>query len=154
MTKVFHFDSSPEPYQCDAAIVWCFDNRFELVMRKFLKRRQIFRGDSIQIAGGAKSLASPREESERTLVLRQILTSIELHATKRVLLAVHSDCGAYRNGGQLGRAQYEQELRRASAFLNSQLPDIAIECYFVDFEGVWLVEHDTLSPAIPVILAE
>ena len=38
MQKVFHFEAPREKYQCDAAIVWCFDNRFELGFRKFLKR--------------------------------------------------------------------------------------------------------------------
>ena len=38
MNKVFHFDAPREKYHCDAAIVWCFDNRFELGFRKFLKR--------------------------------------------------------------------------------------------------------------------
>jgi len=38
MEKLFHFDAPREKYQCDAAVVWCFDNRFETVFRKFLKR--------------------------------------------------------------------------------------------------------------------
>ena len=38
MKKVFHFDAPREKYHCDAAILWCFDNRFELGFRKFLKR--------------------------------------------------------------------------------------------------------------------
>ena len=37
MHKAFHFDSPRERYECDAAIVWCFDNRFELVLRKLVK---------------------------------------------------------------------------------------------------------------------
>ncbi|MGA8504323.1 MAG: hypothetical protein WB762_01810, partial [Candidatus Sulfotelmatobacter sp.] len=36
--KVFHFEAPREKYHCDAAILWCFDNRFELGFRKFLKR--------------------------------------------------------------------------------------------------------------------
>jgi hypothetical protein len=38
MKKVFHFDAPREKYFCDAAILWCFDNRFELGFHKFLKR--------------------------------------------------------------------------------------------------------------------
>src|SRR5271155_2274942 len=95
MNKVFHFDAPREKYHCDAAIVWCFDNRFELGFRKFLKRIGVNFSDPIKIAGGAKSLASPELETDRDFVLGQIRKSIQLHDTKRVILMVHSDCGAY-----------------------------------------------------------
>jgi hypothetical protein len=37
MKKIFHFDAPRERYQCDAAVIWCFDNRFDIGFRKFLK---------------------------------------------------------------------------------------------------------------------
>lgn len=144
MRKVFHFDAPREKYHCDAAIVWCFDNRFDLGFRKFLKRSGILNTDPIKIAGGAKSLASPEHESDRQFLLDQIVKSKNLHGTSHVILMVHSDCGAY--GGLEGRfrgdrkaeAEYLQgELDRAAAFLNRQLPTVRISQYFVDFEGVW-----------------
>ncbi len=33
MRKVFHFSSPADKYVCDAAVVWCYDNRFETVFR-------------------------------------------------------------------------------------------------------------------------
>ena len=63
MKKVFHFDAPREKYHCDAAILWCFDNRFELGFRKFLKRIGVVNSDPIKIAGGAKCMASPEHES-------------------------------------------------------------------------------------------
>ena len=41
MKKVFHFDSQTDAYRADACVVSCFDARFELVTRKFLKKRGI-----------------------------------------------------------------------------------------------------------------
>jgi hypothetical protein len=102
MRKVFHFDAPREKYLCDAAVIWCFDNRFELGFRKFLKRRGISNTDPIKIAGGAKCLASPELETEREFVLEQIRKSIRLHGTRRVILMLHSDCSAY--GGWSGLA--------------------------------------------------
>src|SRR5271167_292048 len=147
MKKVFHFDAPREKYHCDAAILWCFDNRFELGFRKFLKRIGVINCDPIKVAGGAKCLASPEHESDREFVLDQIRKSIRLHGTTRVILMLHSDCGAY--GGLAGgfgddaRAEAEHhdvELRLAVANLSRELPDVQIEPYFVDFEGVWSVE--------------
>lgn len=144
MKKVFHFESPRERYECDAAIVWCFDNRFDLGFRKFLKKIGVQFSDPIKIAGGAKSLASPDRETDREFVLEQIRKSIHLHQTRRVILMLHSDCGAY--GGLAGgfggdvRAEIEhhkRELRRAAASLRREIPGIAVDGYFVDFEGVW-----------------
>jgi hypothetical protein len=147
MRKVFHFDAPREKYQCDAAIVWCFDNRFELGFRKFLKRQGIVNTDPIKIAGGAKSLASPEHESDRAFVLEQIRKSIRLHHAGRVILMVHSDCGAYGglDGGFGGDTRAEAEtlrtdLARATGYLASQIPGVTVDSYFVDFEGVWDAE--------------
>src|SRR4029077_1704842 len=121
MKKVFHFDAPREKYLCDAAVVWCFDNRFELGFRKFLKRIGVVNSDPIKIAGGAKCLASPELESEREFVLEQIRKSMRLHGTRRVILMLHSDCGAYGGlaDGFAGdaaaeRAHHHGELRRAA----------------------------------------
>lgn len=148
MKKVFHFDAPRDKYHCDAAIVWCFDNRFELGFRKFLKRIGVMNSDPIKIAGGAKCLASPEHESDREFVLEQLRKSIGLHGTKRVILMLHSDCGAY--GGLAGgfggdvereRAFHRAELRRAAEYLARTIPGVEIQGYFVDFEGVWTLEE-------------
>jgi carbonic anhydrase len=144
--KVFHFDAPREKYHCDAAILWCFDNRFELGFRKFLKRIGVTNSDPIKVAGGAKCLASPDQEADREFVLEQIRKSIKLHGTRRVILMVHSDCGAY--GGLAAFDQdtvveaehHQRELERAAANLRAAIPGIEVNGYFVDFEGIWEIE--------------
>jgi hypothetical protein len=147
MKKVFHFDAPRERYQCDAAIIWCFDNRFELGFRKFLKRVGVVNSDPIKIAGGAKSLASPDREGDREFVLEQIRKSMQLHATRRVILMVHSDCGAYGGlaegfGGdaRVEAEHHRAELQRAAENLQKAIPELDVEAYFMDFEGVWSAE--------------
>lgn len=147
MKKVFHFDSPRDRYSCDAAVLWCFDSRFDLGFRKFLKRIGIVYADPIKVAGGAKSLASPDPETDREFVLEQIRKSIRLHDTKRVILMVHSDCGAYGGlaegfGGdaKAEAAHHQRELALAAANLAKAIPGIEIQAYFVDFEGIWDVE--------------
>jgi carbonic anhydrase len=147
MRKVFHFDAPREKYHCDAAVVSCFDNRFQLGLAKYLKRLGISNSDPIKIAGGAKCLASPEHETHREFVLDQIRKSIRLHGTRRVILMLHSDCGAYGGladgfGGdeRLEARHHEEELQRAAEFLRKALPGIDVQGYFVDFEGIWEVE--------------
>jgi len=141
--KVFHFESPREKYTCDAAIVWCFDNRFDLGFRKYLKRNGVIFTDPIKVAGGAKCLASPDHEQEREFVLEQIRKSIRLHQTRRVILMVHSDCGAYggleafKHDTAAEASHHRDELHRAADALRQAIPGIEVEGYFVDFEGVW-----------------
>ena len=153
MKKVFHFDSPRERYSCDAAVIWCFDNRFDLGFQKFLKRIGVVYSDPIKIAGGAKSLASPELETDREFVLEQIRKSIRLHDTKRVILMVHSDCGAYGGladafGGdaKAEAAHHRRELALAAANLAKAIPGIEIQAYFVDFEGIWDAELTSSQP--------
>jgi hypothetical protein len=146
MTKVFHFDAPRERYACDGAIVWCFDYRFELGFRKFLKRIGVVNCDPIKVAGGAKCLASPDDEEERHFVLEQIRKSMRLHQTRRVILMVHSDCGAYgglESFGGDGKREAEHhglELQAAAAKLRASSPGLEILGYYMDFEGVWAEE--------------
>jgi hypothetical protein len=142
--RIFQFESPREQYHCDAAVVWCYDNRFDPGFRKFLGEIGVLKFDSIQIAGGAKSLASPEGERDREFVLEQIRKSRRLRGTDRVILMVHSDCGAY--GGLKGafggdaRVEagfHERELRCAAAVILEEFQGVSVEGYFADFEGVW-----------------
>jgi hypothetical protein len=148
MRKLYHFDAPRQRYVCDAAVVWCFDNRFETGFRKFLQRIGVVYWDAIKLAGGTKCLAAPEGDPIRAFVLDQIRTSMRLHHTRRVILMLHSDCGAYGGleafaGDSAAEARHhEAELKRAAANLAQAIPGIQVDLYFVDFEGVWAVGEE------------
>jgi carbonic anhydrase len=153
MKKVCHSEAPRERYSSDAAVLACFDVRFDPGFQKFLESLGVLRPDSIRVAGGAKCLASPANESERQFVLDQIRTSIRLHQTRRVLLMVHSDCGAYGGLAEAFHgdvaaesAHHRQELQRAADCLAQAIPGLEIQAYFADFEGVWDAELRSSSP--------
>jgi carbonic anhydrase len=143
MRKIFHFSSPKERYKSDAAVVWCYDHRFNLVFTKLLKRLGIRNADPIRVAGGAKVLASPDNLQDRQFVLEQIRTSIRLHETDTVILMVHSDCGAYGglaafdHDAEREARNHRQEMHKAFDAVKAELPDIKVRAFFVDFEGVW-----------------
>jgi hypothetical protein len=127
--------------------VWCFDHRFDLVLRKLTKRIGVTSFDPILVAGGAKCLAGDENESDRQFVLEQVRKSMLLHGTDTVLLMLHSDCGAY---GGLAAFEHDtareaenhrQDLHRALNFLQGEIPELNVRGYFVDFEGVWEAEN-------------
>lgn len=145
MKKVFHFDSPVDQYIADAAVLCCFDYRINRAVRKFLKKQNIERADMIVVAGGAKTLASPRNDFEQDFILEQVRMSIRLHQTARVLVMSHSDCATYGGlahfkGDKHAEAEHHRsELLRAGELLTTNFPGISVEPYFVKFDGIWEV---------------
>jgi hypothetical protein len=137
MEKVFHFDCPQEVYQADACVISCFDARFDLMVRKFLKRRGIQTYDHIKIPGSAKSLAAPEREGDRDFVLRMIRTSIRLHRPDRLLILAHADCGAYQG---IPTGIVVSDVVQAAAVVLAAEPSLAVECYFTDFDGVYKIQ--------------
>ncbi len=142
MEKVFHFDSPSGQYAADAAVLCCFDERIRLVTQKFLMQQQISRPDMIVVAGGAKTLASPRNDFERDFILEQVRMSIRLHQTKKLFLMSHSDCAtygglaAYSNDRQREAQHHQEELRHAAELVKANFPELEVRCFFVQFDGV------------------
>ncbi len=142
MDKIFHFDSPPEPYVADAAVLCCFDQRIRLATYKFLKHQGIVRPDMIVVAGGAKTLASPRNDFERDFILEQVRMSIRLHQAKQMFLMSHSDCATYGGlvafGGDRKREadHHQGELRRAAELVSASFPELKVKCFFLTFDGV------------------
>ena len=144
MQKIFHFDSEPQAYLADAAVLTCFDQRIRQSVNKFLHRRRVARPDMIVVAGGAKTLASPRNDFERDFILEQVRMSILLHGTRRAYLFCHSDCATYGGlaafkGDESAEAEHHfKELQRAADLLKTAFPELQVECFFVNFEGVFV----------------
>lgn len=143
MEKVFHFDSASTPYTSDAAVLTCFDQRIRTTVNKFLQRRGISKPDMIVVAGGAKTLASPRNDFERDFILEQIRMSILLHGTRRAFLICHSDCATYGGlaaykGNVTEEAEHHfQELEKAAGILLTAFPELKVETFLVNFEGIF-----------------
>jgi hypothetical protein len=134
MKKLFHFDSPRETYRADACVITCFDARFDLAVRKFLKRCGVVTFDHVKIPGGVKSLAEPECDTDRDFALRMVRTSMRLHGSERVLIVAHAECGAY--SGAPMEAVIADTVR-AAELLRASEPSLAVECYFADFDGVY-----------------
>ena len=136
MQKLFHFDSPQEVYKADACVISCYDARFDLAVRKFLKRCGVVTYDHVKIAGSAKSLAAPECASDRDFVLRMIRTSAKLHHSGRALIIGHNECGAY---GGASPDVIAADVVRGAEVLRASEPAMTVECYFADFDGVYRI---------------
>jgi carbonic anhydrase len=128
-------------------VLCCFDQRIRLAVNKFLQKQGILRPDMIVVAGGARTLASPRNDFERDFILEQVRMSILLHKTERIFLMSHSDCATYGGlaafGGDREResSHHREELRRAAELIRDRFPDLKAEAFFVNFEGIFSAGH-------------
>jgi carbonic anhydrase len=140
--KIVQFMSFQNHYTADACVVWCFDDRFSKLLEEFVKARGYKNYDLVKIVGGAKSLASPENETERLFVLKQIRTSINLHHAPKVILMCHEDCGAYGGKKEFSGDADEREkicadLKEAQHLLQNNLPkEVDVEIVFADFNGI------------------
>ncbi len=135
---------SGEHYEADAFIGWCFDAGFSGQLAALKETRGFKRPDVVSWAGGAKDLASP-VAAEREAQLDQIKKSIALHKTKRVVLMVHMDCGAYggsKNFGNNRKTEQEHlisQLNVAEQIVKRYFPGIEVEKVIADFDGIYRV---------------
>jgi carbonic anhydrase len=148
MELLVKFESLKEHYTADACVVWCFDDRFYKLLKAFGKQEGFAHIDLVKIAGGAKALASVESASpDHDFVLNQIKTSARLHGTKRVVLMLHRDCGAYGGSKSFADAEAEKaelvkQLHQAQDFVRKELQDgsgISVDAYFADFDGLYAI---------------
>jgi hypothetical protein len=136
------FESQKEHYTADACVVWCFDDRFYKLLKAFGKQENFGHIDLVKVAGGAKALAGG-PSPDRDFILNQIGTSVRLHGTKRVILMLHRDCGAYGGSKAFADADAEkaaltEALRQARDFVKSELPELSVDARFADFDGLYI----------------
>jgi len=134
MQKLFHLDCPREAYQADACVISCFDFRFDLAVRKFLKRRGIAIYDHVKIPGSVKAVVAPDRDSDRDLVLSMVRTSLRLHRPGRLLLFGHNECGAYPGAPVEAIAA---DVAKAAAYFTNAEPMLTVESFFCDFDGVY-----------------
>ena len=135
------------PHQIDATIVWCFDPRMTEPLLYFVKVMKLRYYDLISLAGGANDLALPVMSSNRDALVDQVRKSVNLHGTKRIVLMMHSDCGAlgglasYGNDLEKEREDIVRRLYTTATNLEKELLDktIAITPVFVDIDGFHFV---------------
>ena len=137
------FASSREHYDANACVVWCFDDRFYKLLKAFGKQEGFAHIDLVKIAGGAKALAG-EASPDRDFILNQIKTSVRLHGTKRVILMLHRDCGAYGGSKSFAdadaeKAELAKRLSAARDFIKQELPDMHVDTVFADFDGAYMI---------------
>lgn len=137
---VISLESPRGHYTADACILWCFDDRFWRLKKKFLEWLGVKHVDVVSWAGASKDLVSPDEYPERPRdvygkmkrglkrlwrkflswlgvkyvdVMGQVEKSVKLHHAKIIILVQHVDCGAYGGSKALGSREEQYAYQAA-----------------------------------------
>jgi carbonic anhydrase len=122
---------SDSSHHCDTALVSCIDWRLDRGGTLRAEMKRVFGSeayDLIALPGGAKNLVLPKFWNPlalcralwvRRLALSYLSLAMRLHGVRRIILAVHTDCGAY---GAIGtRERLVADLRTAERFVRRKL---------------------------------
>ena len=102
----------------------------------------LIRFDPVTVAGGAKVFASSDTEQDFDFMMRELEKSISLHKTTRCLLFTHHDCGAYGGFKRFNENAeeefkfHQEEHRNIRNNILTRFPDLTVETFFIDTNGV------------------
>lgn len=120
-------------HNCKTLIVHCMDFRLGKPMKEYMEKKNLLGDcDIISVAGGVKSLLTPKNPSDRDFILRQIDISVNLHRIKEIILSNHTDCGAYGGSAKLNSSEEEcefhiGEMKKAKELIMDKYPNIEIK---------------------------
>lgn len=138
------------PHHCKFLVLHCIDFRLGKPLKKYLEEKGLLGNcDLASLAGSVKNLLSPKEDSDRDFVLRQIEISSNLHHIQEVILINHTDCGAYGQSSNFGSSQEEREfhikeMEKGKELIQRKFPGIKVSLVLakinhpdsVDFEEI------------------
>lgn len=129
-------------YIADAYALSCADFRGKKIFEDFLGSMNIVVWDPNSPPGGLRVFASPLNEHEAGLHLQYITMLHGLHHFEKIIMVSHTNCGGYggleafNNDKDKEFEFHLKEHEKARAFLKEKSPDLEVETYFIDEEGI------------------
>ncbi len=127
-------------HQCQTLVIHCIDFRLGKTIKKYLEGQNLLGDcDIVSVAGAAKNIASPENDSEREFLMKQIDISKKLHNINEVILINHSDCGAYGgssafNSNTEEKERHFQDMERATNIIREKYHDLKIKKMLADID--------------------
>jgi len=116
-------------HNCDTLIIRCMDFRLstEVIARLLIEAGiiQTDRFDLISVAGAAKPFLGSGAES--SFMMGQTETAVKLHGTKKIVLMMHDDCGAYGIANESEEEEVQREdLKRVASLIATKFPNLEV----------------------------
>ena len=139
-------------HNCKTLIIHCMDFRLGKPMKEYLERNNLLGDcDIISVAGGVKSLLTPKNTSDRDFILSQIEISVNLHKIQEVIISNHTDCGAYGGSAKFNSFEEEcefhiQEMSKARELISDKYPNIEIKMALgkIELSGQIAIEEERI----------
>ncbi|MFH1193462.1 MAG: carbonic anhydrase [bacterium] len=97
--------------------------------------------DKLVYPGGCQRLVMPKNEAQRECALDDIETLIGLHGTQRIILANHTDCGAYGGAAafhnpEAERQKHAEHLKEAASIIKSRWPAMEVVIVVIEMTSL------------------
>lgn len=135
-------------HQAKALVVTCMDFRFHEEIFNHLKEKDcVGQYDLYSIAGSQKTFL---EEATQAIALKQVELSHKLHATTKVVLMAHWDCGAYGGStafesAEAEKTQYLTDLHAAKEIINKQFPDLEVKTVLLHIDDAEAITFEAIE---------
>jgi carbonic anhydrase len=115
-------------HHCKYLIAHCIDFRIQKKVKQFMEDENLPDDcDVVSVAGASKDI---------DFLLGQIGISVRLHETKEVILANHTDCGAYGGSSKFSSIEEEKkfhigEMEKAKAAILEKYPQLSVRIILI-----------------------
>lgn len=138
-------------HKATTLLLRCMDFRLEPDLSLWLKSEGLVgKIDVVSLAGAAKNLAEPANETIRDFVFTHVRLAQELHGVEEVILMSHTDCGAYGGAKAFGERADEQrrlvqDMQAALDLLTKRFKKLHVRMVLARIEekrGQWVVTFE------------
>jgi carbonic anhydrase len=129
-------------HHCKYLIAHCIDFRIQKSVKQFMEEEKLVGDcDAVSVAGAVKNIE---------FLLGQIEISARLHKMKKVILANHTDCGAYGGSSKFNSAEEEkkfhiEEMEKAKTAILEKHPELLVKMLLVNILPSGQIEIEKIS---------
>ena len=119
-----------------AMVLSCMDPRFQLLVFKFMKKKNLIgKHSSFTIAGSAVGVTYSKFKKWYQTFLDNLSTSIKLHKIEKLIVVNHEDCRAIKlaenKKDYIEREIHQSSFQKLEKKINKKFPKLKLEFYII-----------------------
>ena len=119
-----------------AMVLSCMDPRFQLLVFKFIKKKNLIsKHSSFTIAGAAVGVTHNKFKKWHQAFIDNLAASIQLHKIEKLIVVNHEDCGAIKlaenKKNYIEDEIHKNSFQKLKKVINKNFPKLKLEFYIL-----------------------
>ena len=119
-----------------AMVLSCMDPRFQLLVFKFIKKKNLIsKHSSFTIAGAAVGVTHNKFKKWHKAFIDNLAASIQLHKIEKLIVVNHEDCGAIKlaenKNNYVEDEIHKNSFQKLKKVINKNFPKLKLEFYIL-----------------------